>query len=134
MIKFDDKIVLNLHKLISQYTGGSESVRDYGLLNSAIECVYATFDGQDLYPSLEEKAARIGYNLISNHSFIDGNKRIGMLVMLTFLEVNNVHINASDEDIVQMGLGVASGVMGYNQVYEWICNMIMKTKMLDDKK
>lgn len=129
MIKFDDKIVLNLHRLIAQKTGGSESVRDFGLLNSAIESVYATFDGQELYPSLEEKAVRIGYNLISNHAFVDGNKRIGMLVMLTFLEVNDVYIDASDDDIVQIGLGVASGEIGCNQMYEWICNMSIRAKM-----
>lgn len=132
MIKFDDKTVLILHGLIAQQTGGSESVRDFGLLNSAIESVYATFDGQELYPSLEEKAARIGYNLISNHAFVDGNKRIGMLVMLTFLEVNGVHIQASDDDIVQIGLGVASGAMGYNQMYECVCNMIIKAKMAEE--
>lgn len=132
MIKFDDKTVLILHRLIAQQTGGSESVRDFGLLNSAIESVYATFDGHELYESLEEKAARIGYNLISNHAFVDGNKRIGMLVMLTFLEVNGVHIQASDDDIVQIGLGVASGAIGYNQMYECVCNMITKAKMAEE--
>ena len=66
-------------------------MRDFGLLESALESAYATFDGQELYPSKEEKGARLGYALISNHAFVDGNKRIGMYVMLTFLEVNGIH-------------------------------------------
>ena len=69
-----------------QETGGSQGVRDVGLLDSAVNAAYATFDGQELFPSKEEKAAKIGYSLISNHAFVDGNKRIGMYIMLTFLE------------------------------------------------
>ena len=61
-------------------------MRDVGLLDSAVNAAYATFDGQELFPSKEEKAAKIGYSLISNHAFVDGNKRIGMYIMLTFLE------------------------------------------------
>ena len=76
MIKFDDEKVLLLHQLITQATGGSEGVRDIGLLDSALESIYATFDGAELYPTKEEKAARLGYSLISNHAFVDGNKRI----------------------------------------------------------
>lgn len=120
MIKFDDEKVLLLHQLITQETGGDDGVRDIGLLDSALESVYATFDGKELYPTKEEKAARLGFNLISNHAFVDGNKRIGMYVMLTFLEANGIHVNASDEDVVRVGMSVASGIMKYEQILQWI--------------
>ena len=77
MIKFSQENVLLLHKLIVEATGGSDGIRDFGLLNSALESAYATFDEKELFPSKEEKAARIGVGLVSNHAFVDGNKRIG---------------------------------------------------------
>ena len=79
-----------------------------------------TFDGRELHPSKEEKAARIGASLVSNHSFLDGNKRIGMYVMLTFLETNGVRIDCTDEDIVQAGLALADGTMAYDGLLAWI--------------
>ncbi len=120
MIKFDDKKVLLLHQLITQETGGSAGVRDFGLLDSALESIYATFGGVELYPSKEEKAARLGFSLISNHAFVDGNKRIGMYVMLTFLEANGIHTDTDNEDVARVGLAVASGEMKYDDILAWI--------------
>ena len=122
MIKFSKEKVLLLHKLIAQETGGDAGVRDLGLLESALESAYQTFDGVELFPTKEEKAAKLGFSLISNHAFVDGNKRIGMYVMLAFLEMNGVHISPSDEDVVNAGLGVASGEMDYGALLEWIRN------------
>ena len=68
--------------LIVEVTGGTDGIRDIRLLDSALESIYATFDGKELYPTKEEKAAKLGYGLVSNHAFIDGNKRIGIYVML----------------------------------------------------
>ena len=85
MIKFSKEKVLLLHQLIAEETGGSIGVRDEGLLESALEAAFLSFGGQELYPTKEEKGARIGFNLISNHAFVDGNKRIGMHIMLTLL-------------------------------------------------
>ena len=116
MIRFSKEKVLLLHQLIAQETGGSVGVRDEGLLESALESVFATFDGQELYPGKEEKGARLGYALISNHAFVDGNKRIGMYVMLTFLEVNGIRMEASNEEVAQVGLAVAAGQMGYEEL------------------
>lgn len=82
MIRFSQEKVLLLHQLIIQETGGSPELRYIDLLNSAIEGVYQTFGGQELYPTKEKKGARLGYTLISNHAFVDGNKRIGMYVIL----------------------------------------------------
>ena len=120
MIKFSKEKVLLLHQLITQETGGSNEIRDFSLLDSALEGVYATFDGKELYPTKEEKGARLGFTLISNHAFVDGNKRIGMYVMLTFLEVNGIQIECTNDDVIQVGLGVASGVMGYDELLKWV--------------
>ena len=120
MIKFSKEKVLLLHQLITQETGGSAGVRDYSLLESALESAFATFDGNDLYPSKEEKGAKIGYSLISNHAFVDGNKRIGMYVMLTFLEVNGIKIDATNKDVEDLAMSVASSNSDYADILEWI--------------
>ena len=120
MIKFSKDKVLLLHKLIVQETGGSIGVRDEGLLEAALEVAFSTFDGQELYPTKEEKGARLGYNLISNHAFVDGNKRIGMYVMLTFLEVNGIHMDCTNDDVSEAGLAVASGKMDYDALLQWV--------------
>ena len=95
-------------------------MRDYSLLESALESAFATFDGNDLYPSKEEKGAKIGYSLISNHAFVDGNKRIGMYVMLTFLEVNGIKIDATNKDVENLAMSVASSNSDYADILEWI--------------
>lgn len=120
MIKFSKDKVLLLHQLMAEATGGSIGVRDEALLESALENAFATFGGQELYPSKEEKGARIGYTLISNHAFVDGNKRIGMYVMLTFLEVNGIRLDGTNKDVIDAGLGVASGEMDYESLLKWV--------------
>ncbi len=120
MIKFSKDKVLLLHKLIAQETGGSIGVRDEGLLESALEAAFSGFGDKEFYPTKEEKGARLGYNLISNHAFVDGNKRIGMYVMLTFLEVNGIHMDCTNNDVAQTGLAVASGKMDYDTLLQWV--------------
>ena len=120
MIKFSKEKVLLLHKLIAEETGGSIGVRDEALLESALEGAFAGFGGKEFYPSKEEKGARLGYTLISNHAFVDGNKRIGMYVMLTFLEVNGIHMECSNDDVTAAGLGVADGSMSYEDLLAWV--------------
>ena len=120
MIRFSvDKVKL-LQQLMAEETGGSVGIRDEGLLDSAIEGIYQTFNGKELYPSKEEKGARLGYSLISNHSFLDGNKRIGMFVMLTFLEVNGIRLECTNEDVAEAGFAVAAGKIGYEDLLEWV--------------
>lgn len=120
MIKFSREKVELLHQLMAEATGGSVGVRDEGLLDSAIENAFATFDGEELYRFKEEKAACLAYSLISDHAFVDGNKRIGVYVMLSFLELNGVHIEASDDDVIQLGLGAADGSMDREDILKWI--------------
>ena len=120
MIKFSKEKVLLLHQLIAEETGGSVGVRDEGRLESALETAFSSFGGQEFYPTKEEKGARLGYNLISNHAFVDGNKRIGVYVMLTFLEVNGIRLDCTNEDVVKIGLGVADGSMAYEALLAWV--------------
>ena len=120
MIRFSKEKVLLLHRIMAQATGGSVGVRDEGLLESALEAAFSEFGGVEFYPTKEEKAARLGYSLISNHAFVDGNKRIGMYIMLTFLEVNGIHIDCTNEDVVPAGLSVAAGTMDYEGLLAWV--------------
>ena len=120
MIRFSKEKILLLHQLLAEVTGGSIGVRDEALLDSALENAFAGFGGKEFYPSKEEKGARLGYTLISNHAFVDGNKRIGIYVMLSFLEMNGIRISCTDEEIVSLGLSVADGSMQYKQVLQWV--------------
>ncbi|MBQ8355893.1 MAG: type II toxin-antitoxin system death-on-curing family toxin [Oscillospiraceae bacterium] len=120
MIRFSKEKVLLLHRIMAQATGGSVGVRDEGLLESALEAAFSEFGGVEFYPTKEEKAARLGYSLISNHAFVDGNKRIGMYIMLTFLEVNGIHMDCTNEDVVHAGLSVAAGTMDYEGLLAWV--------------
>ena len=120
MIAITKEQLLSLHEMLAQKTGGSSGVMNEALLDSALDNIWQTFDGVELYPTLEEKAAMLGYSLVSNHSFRDGNKRIGILAMLTFLFVNGIEISCSDEEIVETGLGLASGLMDSEALHSWL--------------
>ncbi len=120
MIKISEEKALLLHKLITEETGGDPNVRDIALLNSALESASTTFDGKELYPTKKEKGARLGFSLISNQAFVDGNKRIGMYVLLTFLETNGVKIRPTNEEVARVGLAVVAGKMKYEELLEWI--------------
>ena len=120
MIKFSKEKILLLHKLMAEATGGSVGLRDEALLESALENAFAGFGDQEFYPTKEEKGARLGYALISNHAFVDGNKRIGVYVMLSFLEMNGIKIKCTDEEIIHIGLSVADGSMGYEELLQWV--------------
>lgn len=117
---FSKEKVLLLHQYIAAETGGSVGVRDEGLLESALQSAFATFGGRELYPSKIDKAARIGASLVANHAFLDGNKRIGMYVILTFLETNGIRVSCTDEDLVQAALALASGTMDYAGLRAWL--------------
>ena len=90
------------------------------LIDSALNNIWQTFDGVELYPTLAEKGARLGYSLVRNHSFSNGNKRIGILAMMTFLSVNGIEITCTDAEIVETGLALASGQMDYKALIAWL--------------
>ena len=112
--------ILKMHSLLIQKTGGSDGVRDEGLLDSALNLPFQSFDGEDIYKTIQAKAARLGFSLINNHPFVDGNKRIGILVMLVFLEINGIEIICTDEELIELGLGVADGSVSYKDLLNWI--------------
>ena len=118
MIKFSKEKVLLLHQLIAEETGGAVGLRDEALLESALENAFA--GDEEFYPTKEEKGARLGFNLVSNHAFVDGNKRIGLLVMLSFLAINGINIKYTDEELVEIGLSLADGKMTYEELLSWI--------------
>lgn len=120
MIKFGKEKVMLLHRLLIEETGGEDGIRDVGLLESALEAPYMTFDGKELFPTKEEKAARLCAGLVSNHAFVDGNKRIGVYVLLTFLEVNGISLEATDEELIEIGLSLAKSEMKYEDLLAWI--------------
>ena len=120
MIKLTNEKILLLHKIMIESTGGSGEVRDFALLDSAVNGIYATFDGSYLYPSKEEKAAKLGFSLISNHAFVDGNKRIGIYAMMTFLEINGIPIDCTNEELTKLGLGIADGRYNHKHILDWI--------------
>lgn len=122
MIKLDTVSVLTLQKLVIDETGGTTGIRDSNLLDSALNTAFQTFNGKDQSPTIQEKGASLGYNLISNHAFIDGNKRIGLLIMLTFLEINDVKLSFTDDELVEIGLSLANGSMDSESLLNWIIN------------
>ena len=125
MTKFSREKVLLLHQLIAQETGGEVGLRDQALLDAALAAAFSGVADREFYPTKEEKAAKLGFDLISNHAFLDGNKRIGMYVMLTFLEANGIRVEAENEDVAAVGLAVASGTMNYDNLLDWVRGHIL---------
>ena len=112
--------ILMLQSMLVAQSGGADGLRDEGLLESAINTPLQTFGGQELYPTVLEKAARLGYGLIHNHPFLDGNKRIGTHAMLVFLDINNITLSYEDDDLIAAILRVASGDMDDSELLEWL--------------
>lgn len=120
MIRLTKQQVMLLHKDIIAESGGSAEIRDEGLLDSALNAPFQTFSETELYPTLIEKAARLGYSLIKNHAFVDGNKRIGAHTMLVFLALNGIEVEYEDNDFIQLVLGVAAGEISDEQLLTWL--------------
>ena len=112
--------VTRLHTKLTARTGGSDGLRDQGLLESAICSAQTSFGGEEIYPSCEEKAARLMFALVSNHAFVDGNKRIGVLVMLMTLRLNGISLQYTQSELIELGLSAASGSATYEQIRSWI--------------
>ena len=114
-----DQIVLLHSKLIDE-TGGSDGLRDEGLLDSAILAPFQSFGGKDLYPTALEKGAQLGFGLIQNHAFIDGNKRIGAHTMLVFLALNGYTFSYTQKELSDIILAVASGEKNSQDLLLWL--------------
>lgn len=120
MEPIDIENILIFHKKIISKTGGSDGVRDLGLIESALSRGFMTFDGRELYEDTEMKIAVIADGLIRNHGFIDGNKRIGVAVMILLLKLNNIVIRYSQQELIDLGLGVAEGKLNEKDILTWI--------------
>lgn len=113
------QIVFLHHQLILNF-GGLDGLKDESLLESALSAPFQSFSYRDLFPTVLEKAARLGFGLVSNHCFIDGNKRIGAHAMLVFLELNDVTIEYTQEGLIKIFLDLASGKAGYKELLQWL--------------
>ena len=112
--------ILALQEKVISHTGGSFGLRDRGLLESAVYSADSSFGDVEVYPSLEEKAARLAFAITGNHAFVDGNKRTGMLVMLLTLRLNGRTLRYTQAELVDLGLGTADGSLGYEEILAWI--------------
>ena len=120
MKRLSKKQILMLHSQLIKATGGTNELRDEGLFESAITMPFQSFSGEDLYPSIEAKAARLCYGLVKNHAFFDGNKRIGVHSMLVFLAINDYELKYSQKELYTIILNVASGKKDYEDLLKWI--------------
>ena len=110
MIKLTIDDIILLHEKIIDKTGGIRGIRDIGLLEMAVNSSFASFGGEDLYKTVEKKGQQLCNSLIRNHPFLDGNKRIGILAMLVFLDLNGKRLNITNEEIISLGLNTAKGM------------------------
>ena len=120
MIILTKQNVIELHSYLISETGGDNGIRDNGLLESALNAPFQTYDMVDLFPTIKKKAARLCFGFIKNHPFVDGNKRIGVMAMIVFLNLNNVTVAFSDDDLIDLGLGVAESRYDETYIEEWI--------------
>ena len=120
MIFFEYEQVIKLHSSLIAKTGGIDGIRDEKLLDSALQTPFQTFGGNNLYPDVLDKASQLCYSLIENHPFVDGNKRIGVHLALLFLQLNNIELNYSQQELIDFGLGIASGKISKHGIKEWL--------------
>jgi death on curing protein len=114
------KEAIELHLRIIEQSGGLAGIRDLGMLESALAQPLMTFGGEELYPTLAEKASALGFSLIKNHPFIDGNKRIGHAGIEVFLVLNGYEIDATVDEQERIILSVASGELGRAGFTNWL--------------
>ena len=120
MIRLSKSQILLLHEQLIVETGGSSGLRDEEMLDSALNAPFQTFGGEDVYPSLQQKAARLCFGLVKNHPFIDGNKRIGAHVMLVFLALNGIELQHTQTELSDVILQFAAGTIQSSDLLNWI--------------
>ena len=120
MIKLTQEQILLLHAQLIEATGGNDGIRDIALLESALESPFQSYGGEELYPSIQAKAARFCYGLVKNHAMIDGNKRIGAHAMLTFLLINGYELSYTQKELSDLILDVAAGKSAYEDILQWV--------------
>ena len=124
MITLTKDQIIMLHNAIYERYGGALGVLNEGMLDSALQAPFQTFGGEELLPETKDKIIRLAYGLIKNHSFRDGNKRIGALVLLTLLEINGYHVNATNEEFADIIMGIAASEKDDKDLSDWVDNHI----------
>ena len=112
--------IISIHEDLINEFGGIHGLRDEGMLDSALSAPFQSFGNQELYPGIVDKAARLCYGLVQNHPFLDGNKRIGTMAMLIYLDQNNLALNCKEDELTQIILLVADGTIDNQQLSLWI--------------
>ena len=122
MIRIEE--VINIHEILIDKFGGSHGIRDIKGLESALNRPYMTFDQKDLYSTPVEKAAALIESLISNHPFVDGNKRIGYVIMRYFLLQNNMDIQATQSEKFDFVISIAQGQLSFEYICKWLSDRV----------
>ena len=120
MIILSKEQVLKLHASLIKATGGSDGIRDEGMLDLALNNPFQSFGGKELYPSIQAKAARLCFGLVRNHAMLDGNKRLGTHVMLVFLALNGYELYYSQKELSDVILALASSDIGEKEILQRI--------------
>lgn len=122
------KDVLLLHSLAIENAGGSEGLRDLGLLESAVFRPQASYGGEDLYPTIIVKAASLLHSLLRNHAFVDGNKRTSMYAAMTFLELNGYIFVAEQMEVVEFAVAIENKKLSIEEIADWLTSHTKKVK------
>ena len=120
MKKLTKSQILTLHHALIEAHGGSIGIRDEGLLDSALAAPFQTFDSRPLLPTIQQKAVKLCFGIIMNHPFVDGNKRTGAHVMLTFLAINGIELSYTQRELYEIILSVAAGTTSSDELLQWI--------------
>ena len=120
MILLSKEQIVKIHMCLIQATGGSDGIRDEGMLDLALNNPFQTFGEKELYPSIQAKAARLCFGLVKNHAMLDGNKRLGTHIMLVFLALNGYELSYGQKELSDMILALASGNIGEQEILQWI--------------
>lgn len=120
MIRLSKSQILLMHEQLIAQTGGSTGLRDEGMLDSALNAPFQTFGGEDVYPSLQQKATRLCFGLVKNHPFVDGNKRIGAHVILVFLALNGIELQYTQTELSDIILQLAANTIQSSDLLNWI--------------
>ena len=119
--------VLEIHRLVLAQSGGAPGVRDLGAVESALAQPGMSFGGEDLYPTIADKAGAICFSLVMNHPFVDGNKRVGHAAMETFLVLNQYELSADVDDAERMMLQLAAGQLTRDAFVDWVRNHVTRS-------
>ena len=122
MRKLSVEEVIYIHSEAIREFGGSEGIRDRGLLESAVNAPFQSFGGYDVYPTIYEKAARLGFGLAQNHAFIDGNKRVAVLAVFMFLRANGIEIDCTEFELFSTFMRLAESAMTFEELVSWLKN------------